>query len=62
MRRYPDPMTLAEAAERSGLAASTLRWQIKNGRLEATKRGRDWLVSRKDLDAYLKSVAERTGA
>lgn len=58
MKRYPDPMTLAEAAERAGLAAATLRWQIHNGRLKATKRGRDWLVSRKDLDAYLKSVGK----
>ena len=57
-KRYPDPMTLAEAAEYTGLADSTLRWQIKNDRIKAVKRGRDWMVTRRELDAYLKSVGK----
>ena len=48
----------AEAARYTGLSDSTLRWQIRNGRLKATKRGRDWMVTRKDLDAYIKNVAK----
>lgn len=48
-------MTLAEAEEKSGLSAITLRAQIKNKRLHATKKGRDWFVSWNDVVAYLKS-------
>ncbi|MEO6332176.1 MAG: DUF2283 domain-containing protein [Gemmatimonadaceae bacterium] len=48
-------MTLAEAEEKSGLSAITLRTQIKNKRLHATKKGRDWLVSWNDVAAYLRS-------
>jgi len=46
-------LTLKEAATASGLAAGTLRWQIRNGRLAATKRGHDWHVSRAALENYL---------
>lgn len=48
-------MTLAEAEEETGLSAITLRTQIRNGRLVATKKGRDWLVSSEDLAAYMES-------
>ena len=56
-KRPSDPMTLPEAAEYSGLSVNTLRIQARTGRLVATKRGRDWLVTRKAMDAYLKNVA-----
>jgi excisionase family DNA binding protein len=48
-------LTLTEAAAESGLAAATLRGQIHNGRLQATKRGRDWVVDATALLNYLES-------
>jgi excisionase family DNA binding protein len=51
--RMADYLTLAEAAKIAGLDAATLRWQIKNDRLVARKIGRDWFVTRGELDAYL---------
>jgi len=52
-----DAMTLSQAADTCGLSATTLRVQIRNGRLEASKLGRDWIVSRKALQAYLNGRA-----
>jgi hypothetical protein len=46
-------LTLMEAAAATGLATSTLRWQIRKKRLVATKRGHDWFVSRAALGNYL---------
>jgi len=46
-------MRLAEAAAYSGLKAASLRNQILNGRLPASKNGRDWAVDLNDLEAYL---------
>jgi excisionase family DNA binding protein len=46
-------MTLVQAANACGLSPTTLRAQILNGRLEASKLGRDWIVSPKALQAYL---------
>lgn len=51
--RMADYLTLAEAAEIADLSPATLRWQIRNGRLKARKIGRDWFVTRGELDAYL---------
>ena len=48
-------LTMAEAVEESGLAAQTLRAQIANGRLPATKRGRDWSIGRTALMNYMES-------
>jgi excisionase family DNA binding protein len=50
-------MTLTQAAETCGLSPTTLRIQIRNGRIEASKLGRDWIVSPKALQAYLKDRA-----
>jgi excisionase family DNA binding protein len=44
--------TLNEAAALLGVAASSLRTQIHNGRLHATKRGRDWTVSEREIERY----------
>ena len=52
-----DVMTLVEAAAEFGLQPSTLRVLINNGRLEATKLGRDWFVTRKAMRTYLESRA-----
>jgi excisionase family DNA binding protein len=54
--RAVEDLSLAEAAERSGLSPTTLRLQIHNGRLKARKRGRDWVVSAAQLENYLEAV------
>jgi len=45
-------MTLLEAAAILGVTAATLRQQIANGKLRATKRGRDWWVTRREVERY----------
>jgi excisionase family DNA binding protein len=45
-------VTLTEAAAFLGVTAATLRQQIANGKLRATKRGRDWWVTRREVDRY----------
>ena len=47
-------MTLTEAAEALGLDPSSLRHQIANGKLRATKRGRDWWVTPAEVKRYEK--------
>jgi excisionase family DNA binding protein len=58
VRQLPGYLTLAEAAKQAGLSPSTLRVQIWNGRIKATKVGRDWVITRDELRAYLKSVGK----
>ena len=57
VRLSPDTLTLPQAAEEAGLSPGTLRVQIHNGRLEATKLGRDWVVTRAALRIYLDNRA-----
>ena len=45
-------MTLIQAAAFLGVTAATLRQQIANGKLRATKRGRDWWVTPKEVERY----------
>lgn len=45
-------MTLIEAAALLGVTAATLRQQIANGKLKATKRGRDHWVTPKEVERY----------
>ena len=45
-------MTLIEAADILGVTAATLRQQIANGKLRATKRGRDWWVTKPEVARY----------
>ncbi len=45
-------MTLKEAAALLGVQPATCRQQIKNKRLKATKRGRDWYVSAAEVERY----------
>jgi excisionase family DNA binding protein len=45
-------MTLTEAAERLGVAPSTLRVQLWKGKLRGTKRGRDWWITPAEVDRY----------
>jgi excisionase family DNA binding protein len=56
-----DLMTLREAGKRCGLSPITLRVLIRNGRLNAIKRGRDWFITEADLDTYLASRDKRGG-
>lgn len=45
-------MTLADAGEALGVSPSTLRVQIKRGRLAAIKIGKTWVVSPEELARY----------
>lgn len=45
-------VTVKEAAERLGLSPTTLRIQIMKGKLRATKRGRDWWLTPKEVERY----------
>jgi excisionase family DNA binding protein len=54
-------LTLAEAAARLGLSASTLRWQITNGKLKAVKVGPVWTVSERELARYQRDSAGQPG-
>jgi len=45
-------MTLPEAAALLGVTAATLRQQIANGKMRATKRGRDWWVTKGEIERY----------
>ena len=47
----PD-LTLQEAAEELGVSASTLRWQVRNKKLKATKVGPVWTVTRREVERY----------
>lgn len=45
-------LTLGEAAERLGVSPGTLRNQANHGRIKATKRGRDWMVTEGEVQRY----------
>lgn len=45
-------MTLVEAAAILGVTPATLRQQIARGKLRAMKRGRDWWVTKGELERY----------
>lgn len=45
-------LTLTEAAARLGVAASTLRAQIANGRLRGRLVGKTWTVTERELERY----------
>jgi excisionase family DNA binding protein len=45
-------MTLPEAAKALGLKPSTLRHQIKNGKLAARKVSRDWYLTTEEVERY----------
>jgi len=55
-------VTLADAAARLGVSPDTLRWQVRNGRLRATKVGRDWHVTPGEVERYRReSLGRRAG-
>lgn len=45
-------LTTTEAAKALGLKPSTLRHQIKNGKLAARKISRDWYLTEAEVDRY----------
>lgn len=49
-----EPITLQRAAAISGLAPNTLRVAAQDGRLTASRIGRDWLTTRRQLHQYLR--------
>ena len=44
--------SLPEAAKLLGLAPSTLRHQVKNGKLRGRKISRDWYVTAEEVERY----------
>lgn len=45
-------MTTKEAAEALGISIRRVQKLIQEGRLKATKKGRDWNISRKSVEEY----------
>jgi len=54
---FADWITTAEAAELTGYAAVHLRQLAQRGKIRAMKKGRDWLLSKKDVSAYERSLS-----
>lgn len=54
-------LTLAEVAELLGVSPSTLRHQIRNGKLKATKFGRDWMVRAGEVKRYARENRRHAG-
>jgi excisionase family DNA binding protein len=44
--------SLPEAAKLLGLAPATLRQQIRNGKMRATKLSRDWYITAEEIERY----------
>lgn len=54
-------MTLVEAARQLGLSPSTLRAQVRNGRLRARRVGRDYHVTPREVARYRDASLGRPG-
>lgn len=54
-------LTLNEAADRLGLAASSLRHQIRNGKLRARKVGPVWTVTEREVERYKRDHRGKLG-
>jgi excisionase family DNA binding protein len=59
-KAQPEWITTKQAAEISGYHAEYIRRLIRSGDIEAQKLGRDWVMKRADLLAYVRS-AEKKG-
>ncbi len=51
-----EALSLVDAAREFGRDPATLRMQMNKGRLPGTKRGRDWVVTRRAMVAYLEAL------
>ena len=54
-------LTLSEAADQLGLAASTLRHQVQAGRLRARLVGKTYVVSAREVERYRTASLGRPG-
>ena len=54
-------MTVGEVSTELRLSPRTIRNQIANGRLQATKRGRDWDIPEEEVDRYRVNSRGRPG-
>lgn len=56
-----DLLTLSEAAQKLKLSEKTVRKFISEGKLEASKLGRIWRISPKDIDTFLSNSKTKKG-
>ena len=54
-------LTLTEAADQLGLAASTLRHQVQAGRLRARLIGKTYVVTEREIERYRATSLGRPG-
>ncbi len=54
-------MTVPEAAEALHLSPHTVRVQIRNGKLRARKRGRDWDITPGEVERYRRESRRAAG-
>lgn len=54
-------LTLTEAGLRLGLEASSLRHQIRNGKLRARKMGPLWTVTEQEVERYAREHRGKVG-
>jgi excisionase family DNA binding protein len=59
MTRLSDVVTVAQAAALKGVPPDTVRRRIKRQKLPAIRMGREWLIKKKDLEAW--TVQRRKG-
>lgn len=57
MSKEDELLSLTEAAEIAGVETATLRRAALDGRLAARKLGKQWVVTRGNLDKWMKSPA-----
>lgn len=59
MERADEVLTLAQIQAETGLAAATIKTQVRMGRIDGSKRatpnGTEWVVARRELDRYLRN-------
>ncbi len=55
-----EPMTAAEAAEYLGVSGALVRRYCRQGRF-GVKIGRDWIITRAELDAYKSKPRRKPG-
>jgi len=53
-------ITTKEAAERLGYTPQHTRLLIRQGKIEATKFGRDWMVVRESVESYRTTAHKET--
>jgi excisionase family DNA binding protein len=51
-------MTTAEAAEILGLHPASISRLVKQGKIEGERFGRDWMVSKRSVEDYLKRFGD----